>query len=248
MCRTATCDLARQVFEQLFAIYFVGFENGCSFRIKAIGASPNGMGSSSIRFMSWNFSPRTLKNEWVTLEPLTARLFDEVCSAMMPDPHGWYTVMFGLNTPEAYRKEFSDAESFARSRYGMGFAIRDAKSGEVAGITFFLKMDNENLHLEIGTTNIAPSFRRSHVNTATKLLLLEDAFEQLQCVRVSFRVDEENLTSKMAIERLGAKYGGRLRNERILPDGRIRNYLFYDIVDSEWPGLKDKLRRRIQAN
>ena len=124
---------------------------------------------------------------------------------MIPDPHGWYTVMFGLNTPEAYRKEFSDAEAFAKARYGMGFAIRDAKSREIAGITFFLKMDNENRHLEIGTTNIAPKFRRSHVNTASKMLLLNNAFEQLECIRVSFRVDEENLISKKAIERLGAK-------------------------------------------
>ena len=196
--------------------------------------------------MRWNFSPPTLRNQWVDFEPLTARLFEEVCSAMIPDRDGWYSTMFGLNTPEAYKKEFEDAESFAKSGYGMGFAIRDKNSGSIAGITFFLKMNSENRHLEIGTTNIAPKFRRTHINTASKLLLLQEAFEHFNCVRVSFRVDEENTISKTSIERLGAKFGGRMRNERILPDGRIRNYLFYDIVDSEWAGLKRKLQERLQ--
>lgn len=195
--------------------------------------------------MTWNFSPPTLKNQWVALEPLKAQLFEEVCTAMIPDPDGWYSRMFGLNTADAYRKEFEDAESFAKSGYGMGFAIRDKISGSIAGITFFLKMDSENRHLEIGTTNIAPKFRRTHINTASKLLMLEEAFERFNCVRVSFRVDEGNAISKIAIERLGAKFGGRMRNERILPDGRIRHYLFYDIIDSEWLDLKRKLKERL---
>ncbi len=179
--------------------------------------------------------------EWLTLEPLEDRLFDEVCSVMIPDPDGWYSVMFGLNTPSAYRKEFDDAKSFFAKGTGVGFALRDNKSQKIAGISFFLKLDSENRSLEIGTTNIAPRFRRTHVNTSAKYLMLKEAFEKRNCIRVSFRVDEENLISRRAIERLGAKCGGTLRYERILPDGRIRNYLFYSIIDREWPEVKKRL-------
>lgn len=191
--------------------------------------------------MPWDFAHKFIEGKYVRLEPLEFKLFDEVCEAMIPDPDGWYALMFGLNTPEAYRKEFRDAEAYLKDKIGMGFAIRDLSSMAIAGISFFLKMDEQNRHLEIGTTNIAHSFRRTHVNTATKLLMLEEAFEKLQCIRVSFRVDEENLVSRKAVERIGAKHGGLLRNERILPDGRIRNYWFYSIIDSEWPAVKTRL-------
>jgi RimJ/RimL family protein N-acetyltransferase len=197
--------------------------------------------------MSWNLAPRSLKNEHVILEPLTMRLFDETCDSMIPDTDGWYAVMFGLNTHEAYLKEFSDAETFAKARHGMGFAIRDVKSNAIAGITFLLKMDSENRQMEIGTTNIAPRFRRTYVNTASKVLLLQEAFEKFDCIRVAFRVDEENIISQRAVERLGGQYGGLLRHERILPDGRIRNYKFYSIIASEWPDIKTRLLHGLQS-
>lgn len=191
--------------------------------------------------MSWDFNPQILKGKWVQLEPMNEHLYSEVCQSMIPDPTGWYSVMFGLNTPEAYRDEFSSSDTYRENKTGIGFVIRDLKSSEVAGISFFLRMDSENRTLEIGTTNIAPRFRKTYVNTATKLILLENAFEKLKCIRVSFRVDEENLISKKAIERIGATYGGILRHERILPDGRIRDYLFYSIIYSEWPQIKARL-------
>jgi RimJ/RimL family protein N-acetyltransferase len=191
--------------------------------------------------MKWDFEPRILVGGRVQLEPLHDNLFDEVCTALIPDPDGWYTRMFGLDNPTAYKKVFGDSDGYRRKKTGMGFAIRDSETSQIAGISFFLKMDSENRHLEIGTTNIAPKFRKTHINTATKLVMLKVAFENLECIRVSFRVDEENVGSRTAIERIGAKYGGLLRNERILPDGRIRNYLFYSIVNSEWPAVQERL-------
>lgn len=190
---------------------------------------------------TWDFYPKIIFGKNVNLEPLEKNIFEAVCTSMIPDTDGWYAKMFGLNTKKAFEKEFSDSEQFRKLRSGMGFAIRDLATSEIAGISFFLKMDPENRSVEIGSTNIAPRFRKTHINTNAKLIMLQHAFEDLNCIRVSFRCDEENLISKKAIERLGAVYGGRLRHERILPDGRIRNYLFYSIVDSEWPQVKSNL-------
>lgn len=196
--------------------------------------------------MEFDFSDLMLSNQLVRLETMTDLHFSDVCQGMIPDPDGWYSVMFGLNTPEAYRKEFNDSQFYSKQKTGMGFVIYDIASNHVAGISFFLKIDFENRNLEIGTTNIAPIFRRTYVNTAAKLLMLEYAFEKLKCIRVSFRVDSENLISRTAVERLGAKFGGTLRSERILPDGRIRDYCFYSILDSEWPQVKSRLNQYLK--
>jgi len=198
--------------------------------------------------MTWNYSPRKIEGSRVSIEPLTMALFDETCKSLIPDPNGWYSVMFGLNTPEAYKKEFEIAEDLRKSQNGVGYAIRDSLSGEIAGISFFLRMDDENRSLEIGTTNIALRFRNTYVNSSAKFLMLQEAFENLKCIRVSFRVDEENKISRAAVERIGGKYGGLLRSERILPDGRIRNYCFYSIIDSEWPDVKLRLEKRTSSS
>jgi N-acetyltransferase len=191
----------------------------------------------------WDTNPRIIVGGKVVLEPLTMSLFDEVCNSVLPDPDGWYSQMFGLTTPDAYRVIFENSEKYIRNKTGMGFAIRDRDSQTIAGFSFFLNMNEENRHLEIGSTNIAPRFRRTHINTAAKLTMLQEAFERMNCIRVSFRIDEENHISRKAVERIGSKLGGVLRNERILPGGRIRNYCFYCIIDSEWPEVKARLTK-----
>ena len=75
--------------------------------------------------------------------------------------------------------------------------------------------------------------------------MLRHAFERLGVVRVFFKIDTENFISQKAILRIGAKFEGEFRNDAILPDGRVRNYRIYSIIDSEWPGIKEALQRRI---
>jgi RimJ/RimL family protein N-acetyltransferase len=71
--------------------------------------------------------------------------------------------------------------------------------------------------------------------------LLTHAFEKLGCIRVQLKTDLRNLRSQNAIERIGAKREGILRNHMILPDGRYRDSVFFSIVDSEWPEVKKRL-------
>jgi RimJ/RimL family protein N-acetyltransferase len=67
------------------------------------------------------------------------------------------------------------------------------------------------------------------------------AFETLGAIRVQLKTDLINERSQRAIERLGAKREGVLRNHMILPDGRIRDSVFYSILDTEWLGVKKNL-------
>jgi RimJ/RimL family protein N-acetyltransferase len=121
------------------------------------------------------------------------------------------------------------------------FAAVHLQSGRVVGATRFLEMRPEHLSLEIGGTWYAPEFQRTAVNTECKYLLLSYAFEKLKCIRVQFKSDKRNIASIRAIERLGAVQEGVLRNHYILPDGTLRDSVFFSILDKEWPGIKLKL-------
>jgi RimJ/RimL family protein N-acetyltransferase len=79
------------------------------------------------------------------------------------------------------------------------------------------------------------------VNTECKYLLFTYAFETLKCIRLQLKTDLRNERSQKAIERIGAKKEGVLRNHMILPDGRYRDSVFYSILDSEWPEVKKKI-------
>lgn len=126
------------------------------------------------------------------------------------------------------------------------FATEIAATGQVVGCTRLWKIDRVNRKLEIGGTWIAASWQRSFVNTEAKLLMLGYAFDQLQCVRVQLTTDELNERSQAAILRLGATYEGRIRNERLMPDGRRRNSLRYSIIDDEWPRVREHLLQRLR--
>lgn len=127
------------------------------------------------------------------------------------------------------------------------YVIELVKSGEVIGSTRFWKLDRDNRKAEIGHTWIAKSWQRTFVNTEIKYLMLKYAFEELRLVRVQFQTDELNDKSRAAILRLGAKQEGIIRNERIMPDGRVRNTVRFSIIDAEWPDVKANLERRVAA-
>jgi len=145
-------------------------------------------------------------------------------------------------TVAAYMKTALDG---AKAGTVIPYVIETIATGEPIGSTRFWKLDRANRTVEIGHTWISASYQRTAVNTEMKLLMLTYAFEALNCVRVQFQTDELNTKSRAAIARLGAKEEGILRNERIMPDGRVRNTVMFSILDSEWPDVKSKLTARL---
>lgn len=125
------------------------------------------------------------------------------------------------------------------------FIIIHKQSNKIVGTTRYLNIDYDNYHLEIGHTWIASSYRRTAVNTESKLLMLQYAFEKLNCIAVEIRTDILNKISRKAIERLGAIQDGILRNHKIMKYGRIRDTVCYSIIQSEWPQVKENLKRKI---
>ncbi|CAM5358687.1 Ribosomal N-acetyltransferase YdaF OS=Afipia felis OX=1035 GN=ydaF_1 PE=4 SV=1 [Afipia felis] len=152
------------------------------------------------------------------------------------------TVVPSKDTVAAYMKPALDG---AKAGTVIPYVVENAVTGVPIGSTRFWKLDRANRTVEIGHTWISASCQRTAVNTEMKLLMLTYAFETLGCVRVQFQTDELNAKSRAAIARLGAKEEGILRNERIMPDGRVRNTVMFSILDSEWPEVKSKLLARL---
>jgi RimJ/RimL family protein N-acetyltransferase len=134
------------------------------------------------------------------------------------------------------------------------FAVIDMRPnvpthGKAIGMTTYMHLDAPNRRLEIGSTWYAKSIQRSAINTECKLMLLAHAFEEMDCIAVEFRTHRFNQQSRAAIERLGAKLDGVLRNHSINlhPDagGALRDTCVYSIIASEWPSVKAHLTYRL---
>jgi RimJ/RimL family protein N-acetyltransferase len=118
-------------------------------------------------------------------------------------------------------------------------------SGTIVGSTRFGGMDATHRRVEIGWTWIVREWRRTAVNTEAKYLMLRHAFEVLGCNRVEFKTDELNERSRTALRRLGAREEGVFRNHMVTVSGRVRNTVYYSIINSEWPEVKIRLEEKL---
>ena len=78
--------------------------------------------------------------------------------------------------------------------------------------------------------------------------MLRHAFEVWQCIRVELKTDALNQKSRNAILRIGAKEEGTLRKHLITWTGRIRDSVYFSILDSEWPEEKARLEAMLARN
>jgi RimJ/RimL family protein N-acetyltransferase len=121
------------------------------------------------------------------------------------------------------------------------FAIVVLADGQTIGCTRYMNIETAHKRLEIGSTWLMPSQQRGGANTECKLLLLTHAFETLGANRVELKTDFLNQKSRNAIERIGAKQEGVFRRHVITESGRVRDTVYFSIIDSEWPEAKARL-------
>jgi RimJ/RimL family protein N-acetyltransferase len=190
-------------------------------------------------------TPITLEGQYVRLEPL--------CEAHVPalalvgiDDRIWQYMVYGqVHSEDDIRKWVLNLLGGQAAGTDLPFAVIHLASGRVAGATRYLDIRPAHQGLEIGGTWYGLEFQRTVINTECKYLLLRYAFETLGTIRVQFKSDLRNERSLRAIERIGAKREGILRNHMILPDGGRRDSAFYSIIDREWPGVKEGLEEML---
>ena len=194
---------------------------------------------------SW-VEPVTLEGRAVRLEPLGYAYLDGLCEVGL-DEELWRWTLAHVRTREEMRAYLEVALNGQTEGTILPFAILAQPSGQVVGSTRFGNIDRENRRVEIGWTWIGLRWQRTAVNTETKYLMLRHAFESLGCVRVELKTDTLNQTSRRAILRLGAKEEGILRRHMITDGGRIRDTVYYSIIDGEWAAVKARLEAKLAA-
>jgi len=185
--------------------------------------------------------PVTLVGKHVRLEPMTEAHIPGLTEIGAGQTF-WDFMLYGnINTEADMANWVRDILARAEKETDLPFVAIHLTSERVAGATRYLNIMPKDRGLEIGGTWYGTEFQRTPVNTECKYLLLKHAFETLRCIRVQLKTDLRNERSQKAIERIGAKKEGVLRNHMILPDGRFRHSVFYSILDTEWPDVRKRL-------
>lgn len=182
----------------------------------------------------------TLNGQQVSLVPLAHSHHDDLINALN-DGELWTLWYTSIPAPDQLRAEIDRRLELQKQGSMLPFAVIEMSSGEAVGMTTFLNIDSVNKRVEIGATWYRKHVQRSPVNTECKLLLLNYAFEQLHCIAVEFRTHSFNRQSRAAIERLGAKLDGVLRQHQVAKNGTLRDTCVYSIVNHEWPTVKSHL-------
>lgn len=185
-----------------------------------------------------------LEGQHVRLEPLDVRHLDGLCAVGL-DPELWHWEAIRKRSREDMQVYVRKALDERQRGVSLPFATVFLETGQVIGSTRYLNMDLANRRVEIGATWIGRPWQRTAVNTEAKYLMLRHAFEVLRCFRVELKTDVLNERSRRAILRLGAKEEGILRRHVVTDTGRVRDTVYYSILDSEWPPVKAHLQAKL---
>ncbi|GAC1365824.1 MAG: GNAT family protein [Herpetosiphon sp.] len=192
-------------------------------------------------------APVILQGTTVRLEPLSLEHLEEL-TAVGLDSELWRWTTGVVQTRDGLRAYIEDALAGHAAGTTMPFATIDRATGRAVGSTRYGNIDAHNRRVEIGWTWIGRAWQRTGVNTEAKYLMLRHAFETGGCIRVELKTDVLNLRSRQAMLRIGAQEEGILRQHMITVSGRIRDTVYFSIIDSEWPAVKAALEEKMDKH
>jgi RimJ/RimL family protein N-acetyltransferase len=184
--------------------------------------------------------PLTLTGTHATLAPLAAAHAAALGDAVR-DGELWRLWYTSVPAPEQMDAEIARRLGLQAAGSMLPFTVLDA-AGVASGMTTYMNIDAVHRRVEIGSTWYAKRVQQTPLNTECKLLLLGHAFDTLDCIAVEFRTHVFNQPSRRAIERLGARLDGILRNHQRAANGTLRDTCVYSITQAEWPTVRTHLR------
>ncbi|WP_037853343.1 GNAT family N-acetyltransferase [Streptomyces sp. NRRL S-340] len=194
-----------------------------------------------------------LEGGLVRLEPLAHRHAADLAVAAEEDRDSYaYTWVPRAGETEAY----VDAQ-LARAATGRlaPYAQISLATGRAVGATSYWeprswRAEDRLDAVEVGFTWLARSAQGTGINAEAKYLLFRHAFEVWRVSRVDLKTDARNSRSRAAIESVGARFEGVLRNwsRSWAPgeDGLLRDSAIYSITAEEWPGRRPALEARVR--
>jgi RimJ/RimL family protein N-acetyltransferase len=183
---------------------------------------------------------RLLEDDVVRLRPMEISDLPAL-SRIAFDPNIWTYFVYAIRTPAELATYVDDAvrDRACGSRYT--FVIEDRASGELIGSSAFGNHSHKDRRIEIGWSWVGVRYLGTGANKHAKFLLMSYAFDLMQQERVEFKTDVLNRRARHALLKIGAKEEGILRSHTLMPDGRRRDTIFYSVLASEWPAVRDAL-------
>ena len=191
-----------------------------------------------------HLQPVTLETGGIRLEPLAAEHGDGLESAAA-DGRTWELWFTAVPEQGGMARYIADALAGQQAGHMLAWAVRELTTGAIIGSTRYHDVVAPIDRVEIGYTWYAERWRRTHVNTCCKLLLLEHAFDTLGCQVVGLRTDNFNFVSQQAIAALGAHQDGVLRHHQARRDGSARDTVMFSILRHEWADVRRHLTLRL---
>ena len=187
--------------------------------------------------------PIVIEGYVVRIEPLEAKHAEHLAEACDPEMFQYFPIF-----PLSFDKD--GLEDYIRMRNAMpltvAYAIVHKETGKAIGSSSFFDIRPNDKGLEVGHTWIKEEHRGTKVNPETKLLMLGHAFETIGAIRVQLKTDMRNVQSQAAMIKLGAKQEGILRHNMVMPDGYVRDSVYFSILAEEWPAVKARLLERLK--
>jgi RimJ/RimL family protein N-acetyltransferase len=181
----------------------------------------------------------------VRLEPLALDHAEELmAAAVSPETFRYFSRSPSPWSVDGFRAFF---QMLMDEPATVPFCIVERASGVRIGVTTYLDIRPDHRGCEIGWTWLMPSHRGTRTNPEMKRLMLAHAFDDRGAIRVQLKTDLRNLHSQHAIEKLGARKDGVLRENMIMMDGYHRSTVMYSILAAEWPAVRDRLDARLSA-
>jgi|JI7StandDraft_1071085.scaffolds.fasta_scaffold25093_5 RimJ/RimL family protein N-acetyltransferase len=188
---------------------------------------------------NWIKHPLILEGEKVKLVPLSEQYFDELIRLSNDEIIWTYMPVKGTDK-EKLLSALNEALIKRDNSEQYPFVVINKVTGKVMGSTRYLHLNEEHRNLEIGYTWYLPEFWGKGYNEECKYLLLRHCFEVLKTIRVQIITSNKNLRSRKAIERVGGKFEGVLRDVVIRNDDK-RSIAYYSIIEEEWNDVKQML-------
>ena len=189
----------------------------------------------------------TLERDGIRLEPL-ALTHETGIAAAATDGELWNLRFTSVPEPQETRTYIDTALKQRVEGSRFAFAVINVATSQVIGSTSYHDIVPAIKRVEIGWTWYRKSVQRSAVNTTCKFMLMQHAFETLDCPVVGWRTSHLNYASQRAIERLGAKRDGVIRHHAPHRDGTVRDTVIFSMLAAEWLAAKEKLEARLAGH
>lgn len=188
--------------------------------------------------MSWKALPDVvLRNDRVELRRVRITDRDDF-ARIAYDEDIWRYFVSRISTPDELDQFLETAIRDSLTGTRIVFAIVDRATGRIAGSSAYGNLAEADRRVEIGWSWVSREARRTGINRAAKLALLDHAFDVLGCERVEFKTDVLNTGARAGLAGIGAREEGVLRSFNYMPGGRRRDVVYYSILRHEWPEVR----------